>query len=308
MKRKRIQYNELNEEIYGPKYWTRARLIAIGAALLIFGFIFNFSVEEKVNKWLLATLSGNDACPIIFEKAELSYFLPKIIIKKPVILGSCFGQVNNRLPLQNITISFHSPSFYPPGVKLHTTIAAGKTLINAYPILSPFSQYIDIEDSKIDTALFAAMTVDNTSPLSGILALEGSLKMSSGMLEGGKLSIQSKNLTIPAQNLKGFDVAMLNLKHLNIQAQFVDNKTLQISQVELGQPGSPMEMKLSGTLLMNPVFLNSKLQLAGTLHVTTYMMTNFEILKLFLPQENQSGNYQMKIEGPLGNLGTPQFK
>ena len=82
MKRKRIQYNELNEDIYGPKYWTKASLVITGIVLLTFGFLFNFSLEEKINKWLLATLSSNEACPILFEKAELSYFFPKVIVKK----------------------------------------------------------------------------------------------------------------------------------------------------------------------------------------------------------------------------------
>src|SRR5207237_978276 len=86
MKRKRIQYNELNEEIYGPRYWTRGKLIFVGTILLIFGFIFNLNLEEKINRILLSTLSTNEACPIIFDKAELSYFLPKVTIKKPVIL------------------------------------------------------------------------------------------------------------------------------------------------------------------------------------------------------------------------------
>ena len=50
MKRKRIQYNELNDEIYAPKYWTKTRLVLIGVVLLIAGFLINFSLEEKLNK------------------------------------------------------------------------------------------------------------------------------------------------------------------------------------------------------------------------------------------------------------------
>src|SRR4051812_22153089 len=110
MKRKRIQYNELNEEIYNPKYWTRTRLIVCGLFILLFGFLFNFSLEEKINKALQSTLSSNDACPVLFEKAELSYFLPKVNLRKPVVMGRCFGQPNNSLPLQNFTIALAGPS------------------------------------------------------------------------------------------------------------------------------------------------------------------------------------------------------
>lgn len=308
MKRKRIQYNELSEDIYGPRYWSRAKLIAIGIVLLFFGFLFNFSLEEKINKWLLASLSANEACPVIFEKVEISYFLPQITIKKPVILGSCFGQVNNRLPLQNIKISIHSPSFYPPGIKLHASIVEGKTNINLYPVISPFSQYIDIENSKIDAQIFAAMNSDNVSPVAGNLSIDGFLKMESGTLVDGQLNISSNNFYLPAQNIKGFDLTLINLKKLSIKAHFANKTTLLVDQVQIGQAGMPLELKLKGNLMVNAnSFSNSQLQLAGTLHLSNYILVNFSFLKLFLPQENTSGTYQMKIAGPIGNLGPPQF-
>lgn len=309
MKRKRIQYNELNEDIYVPTTWTRPKLIAIGTALLFFGFLFNFSLEEKINKLLLSTLSTNEACPIVFDKAEVSYLLPKIVIKKPVVLGSCFGQVNNRLPLQNITISLSAPSFYPPGIKLHAAIVSGKTNLNLYPVISPFSQIVEFRDSVIDTQLFAAMTSDNVSPVAGILRLDGFLKIESGALSEGKIDITSRNFNLPAQNIKGFELTLLNLKTLNVAIRIIDKSSMLIDQLVLGEPGAPMEMKLKGKMAINPNnFLSSLLQLSGTLHLSNYMLVNFSFLKLFLPQENTSGTYQMKINGPLGNLGQPQFE
>lgn len=308
MKRKRIQYNELNNDIYGPKYWSRPKLIALGAVLLLFGFIFNFSLEDKINKWLILSLSSNQACPIIFEKVELSYFPPRIIIKNPVILGSCFGQINNKLSLQNIKISLHSPSFYPPGVKMHASIVAGKTSINIYPVVSPFSQYIEIEDSKIDSQLFAAMTSENISPVSGTLSIEGFFKLSSGILEDGQLSIKSNNFYLPAQNIKGFEMTLINLKHLSIRTHFSNKTTMQIDHIEIGQTGTPIVLRLKGNLNINPNnFMSSQLQLAGPLHLSNYILVNFSFIKLFLPPENTSGTYQMRINGPLGNLGPPQF-
>ena len=68
MKRKRIQYNEISEETYTPKYWTKIRLIFIGLALLFLGFLANFSLEDRLNKYLQSTLSSNQACPIQFDQ------------------------------------------------------------------------------------------------------------------------------------------------------------------------------------------------------------------------------------------------
>jgi hypothetical protein len=309
MKRKRIQYNELTDEIYGPKYWTVPKLFLMGITLLGLGFLFNFSLEERINKWLVVNLSSNEACPILFEKAELSFFLPKIIIRKPVILGNCFGQINNRLHLQDIKIAFNSPSFYPPGIKLHVEINEGKTSINLYPTISPFTQFVDIEDTTIDTKIFGVMASDNKSAISGIIKIDGTLKFTSWNVDGGNIDIKSKDFSLPAQNIKGFELTQIQLKKLDISTHFTTKSTMQIDRLDLGQAGTPIELKLKGNLLLNSTnFLSSVLQLQGPLKLSNDLLANFSFLKLFLPQDNTSGTYQMKINGPLGNLGPPQIK
>lgn len=308
MKRKRINYNELNEEIYSPKYWSRTRLVLAGSFILILGFLFNFSLEEKINRWLQSTLSSNEACPIVFEKAELSYFLPKVNIRKPVILGRCFGQPNNSLPLQSFTIALAGPSFVPPGIKLHVAMAQGKTKLNIYPSLSPFSQYIDISESKLDASIFGAMTEANKSPVTGVLNISGFLKFASGQIEDGKIGISSGNFTVPAQRIVGLDVPLLNLNKFRFEAEFENPTTMKIRQLDLGQPKTPAEIKLKGQLLVNNNnFMMSILQLNGTLRLTEFLLSAVP-LQLFLPPGNTSGTYQMTINGPLGNPGAPQFK
>lgn len=308
MKRKRIQYNELNEEIYSPNYWTRGRLIAIGFVILLFGFLINFSLEEKINRWLQATLSNNQACPIVFEKAELSYFLPKVNIKKPMILGRCFGQPNNSLPLQSFSIALAGPSFVPPGIKLHVSIAQGKTKLNLFPSISLFSQYLDISDSKLDTSIFGAMTEANKSPVSGVLSLTGFLKFNSGTIEDGRLGISSNNFIVPAQRIAGLDIPLLNLNKFRFDAEFENSTSMKIKQFTIGQSNTPAEIKLKGKLLVNNNnFMMSILQLNGSLRLTDFILKAVP-LQLFLPPGNTSGTYQMTINGPLGSPGAPQFK
>ena len=308
MKRKRIQYNELNEEIYTPSYWSKNKHILTGFIIVILGFLFNFSLEEKINKGLQAALSNNETCPIIFEKAELSYFLPKINIKKPVILGACFGQPNNKLSLNNLNIAFAGPSFYPFGFKIHISINEAKTNINLYPIISLLSQTVDIEDTVIDSQLFSAMSTENKSPIAGKIKIEGFLKYSSGAIEDGKLLMTSSDLSIPAQNFKGFEMSQINLKHLSIKTHFTNKTTMQIDHIEVGKSNLPLELKLKGNLLISPIgFGASQLQLNGPLHLTPAIIQNFSFIKLFLPEGNTSGTYQMHLMGPIGNLPAPKF-
>lgn len=308
MKKRRIQYNELNEEIYAPKYWTKARLIFIGILLLFFGFLVNFSLEEKINKYLQTTLSANSACPIIFDKAELSYFLPKIVMKKPIIMGACFGQFNNRLEFRDIKIAFHSPSFYPVGLRLHVEATSGKSYINLYPVISIFSQNVKIEKTKIDSQIFAPMTEANQSPISGTLSIEGFFEFKSGAINDGEIAIVSNNFSLPSQNIKGFELTKLNLETLNVMAHFSDQSTMMIDKIQLGKSAAPIELNLKGKIIVKENdFMGSQLNLDGNLKLSQYMLMNFGFLKLFLPESNTSGIYKLKINGPLRNPGAPQI-
>ncbi len=308
MKKRRIQYNELNEEIYAPKYWTKLRLIVIGILLLSFGFLVNFSLEEKLNKYLQTALGSNSACPIQFEKAELTYFLPQILLKKPVILGACFGQYNNRLEFKEIKIAFHSPSFYPVGLRFHVDARNGKSHLNVYPVISLFSQNIKIEKTIIDTQIFAAITEANVSPVSGTLSIEGFFEFKSGIIHDGEIAIVSKNFSLPSQNISGFELTRLNLETLNIAAHFSDSQTMVIDKIQIGKNNAPIEVNLKGQLRVSEQdFMGSQLSLDGNLKLSQYIMVKFPFVKLFLPESNTSGNYKMKINGPLRNPGTPKF-
>lgn len=308
MKKKRIQYNELNEEIYTPKYWTKARLIVIGFVLLFVGFLINFSLEERLNKFLQTKLAQNSSCPIQFDKVELGYFMPKMSMKRPVVMGACFGQYNNRLEFQFINVAFHSPSFYPVGVKLHVQAKSGNSNFNLYPVLSIFSQNVKIEKTKIDTQMFAPMTEANLSPISGTLSVEGFFEFKSGSLHDGELEVVSRDFTLPSQNIKGFELSRINLETLNISAHFTDAQNIAVDRIQIGKNNAPLELNLKGQIRVNEAdFMGSMLNLNGNMKLSQYILVNFAFLKLFLPESNTSGNYQLKVNGPLRNPGAPQI-
>lgn len=308
MKKKRIHFNEINEEIYAPVFWTKTKIILISFALLIIGFLTNFSLEEKVNKILQNVLQKNDACPVQFQKAELSYFLPKVTIKSISIPGSCFGHPNNTLPIHEMVIALHSPSFYPPGIRFHLSLKEGATKIHLYPSISFFSHYIEIEKTQIDAKIFSVMTAENKSPIAGLIDISGFLKISSGNLTDGQLSLVSNNFSIPAQNISGFNMTPVALNKFSLQSHFSNATTMLIDEIKIGKSNSPIEMNLKGQIQISPSGLQSSmLTLKGSLFLSQYFLNNFSFVKIFFPPNNTTGKYQMKLEGPLGNLGPPQF-
>ena len=308
MKKKRVQYNEINEEVYQQKYWSKPRLIFMGMVLVILGFFINFPIEEKLNRALADALSSNQACPIQFDKAEFHYFLPKLVVKKATILGACFGQPNNTLTLHDVKIGLDWPSFYPVGLKFHIAINEKKTKINIYPILSLFSHYIDIKDTSIDPQIFAATSIDGKFPIMGIINVDGSFKLTSGSVEEGEFILNSRNFYLPAQNFRGFEMGLVRIDHVNITGHYNNKNQIKFDHIDLGKSGKPIDLKLKGTLDINHVFfMNSYLQLNGSLKLSNFIMTNFSFIKIFLPANNTTGNYQMKLQGNLTNL-TPEFK
>lgn len=308
MKKKRIHFNEINEEIYTPVFWTKTRIILASFTLLIIGFLANFSLEEKVNKFLHSILQKNEACPIQFQKAGLSYFMPKVTVKSISIPGTCFGHPNNNLPIHEMVIALHSPSFYPPGIRFHLSLKEGATKIHLYPSISFFSHYIEIEKTQIDAKIFSIMTAENKSPVAGLIDISGFLKISSGNLTDGQLSLVSNNFSIPAQNISGFNMSPVALNKLSIQSHFSNANTMLIDEIKIGKSNSPIEVNLKGQISISPSGLQSSiLSLKGSLFLSQYFLNNFSFVKIFFPPNNTTGKYQMKLEGPLGNLGPPQF-
>lgn len=253
-------------------------------------------------------LIKNESCPIQFRKAELSYFLPKITLKSLLIPGTCFNQINNGITLKDVVLALHSPSFYPPGIRFHITINEGSTKVHLYPSVSFFSNYIEIDKSQIDAKLFSVMTSDNKSPIAGLVDISGFFKISSGILTDGQLSVTSGNFSIPAQNIKGFNMSPISLDKLSVQSHFSSSSIMLIDEIKVGKKNSPIELNLKGQVNISPNGLsNSMLSLKGSLFLSQYFLNNFSFVKIFFPANNTTGKYQMKLEGPLGNLGPPQF-
>jgi type II secretion system protein N len=309
MRKKRILYNEINEDIYESRYWTKSKFIFLGIILLALGFIFNFALEEKINRVLISTLSSNEACPMQFEKLELNYFLPKIIIKKIVVNGVCFGQPANRLNIDEIKIRPDFPSIAHFGMRFSIEIKTEDSKINIDPIISPFSYFIEIEHSTINGNLFHVFASDDRSAIAGKIHLQGFLKFSSGILTDGDIKMESNNFNFPSQRISGFDLPLIQLDKLNLVAKFEKPGEMNISALDIGKPGRQIEISLKGKLLVSKSSFNTSiLMLNGKMKLSQAFMTNFSFVTLMLPQGHTDGKYQMTINGPLFNPGAPQFQ
>ncbi len=308
MKRKRIQYNELNEEIYSTPHWSKSKIAIFIYVILTFSFILNFSLEDRLNRSLNLLLSQNQNCPMNFEKAEIHYFMPKVLLKKLNVKGLCFGNPENDLILQNISVGLAFPSFYPLGIKLHVEINEGQTHLDIYPILSIFSRLIKFDESTLDAKLLSVFSATKASYFAGIIKINGLLKFDSEGLIDGELLLDSKNLSIPAQNINGFEVPYLKLNRFELKSEVTKANYLKVNTLKIGDNKSPAMLSLSGQVNVSPnSFSSSLVVLKGNMKLSSLLLSKFQFLNLFLPKDRTDGNYVFSLTGPLSQL-TPKVE
>ncbi len=308
MKRKKVQYNEISDEIYSPDDFNKFKIFLLCLILFITGFILNFNFSDRLNTFLKPILANNQSCPIIYEKIDFEFFMPKVIFKNPIIQGACFNQFNQKLPLKNLNISLQGPSFVPPGIKLKITAQTGQSIINIIPSLSLGKKIIEVRESKIDAKLLGVMFSDGKSPLQGTISIDGIFHLEGNKITEGKLDLNSKNLIMPEQNIKGFLSPNMNLKTLSLKARVNKDSNLDIREFKLGN-GTPLGLMLRGRIFLNQEnFGNSQVALEGTLQTTPYFLESFALLKLLLPPDpNPNGLFKMKMNGELQRLNQPEL-
>lgn len=309
MKENNLPLNQLEEEIYTQNKSYTVKVVAISALCLVVGVVSNISFEDKLNNFLKTALASNPNCSINFEKVSTGYFPPKINFLSPIINGNCFGQPGRALPLESLTASLNSPSFYPVGIRFHINAKTDGSYINAYPVISLLSQNVKIEKTLIDSKLFSYFTQSNSSPISGHISVEGFLEYKSKSLNDGEIDILSNNFAVPAQNLGGFELPNINLQKMQFSAHVTAPNQLEIEKIQLGDNATSVNMKLKGNVQLNMNNPNSsKLKLNGDFRLTEAFLANFAFLKVLLPANNTSGIYKMELNGTLGNPGIPKIQ
>jgi len=303
----KIQYNEITDEIYGKRNIPYFKISLLSIFLIFLGFSLNFPVKNIIIQQVSKALQSNPSCPIMYDEIDVSFFLPKIILKKPIISGRCFKKPAESLKLKNIKISLTGPGFSPLGIKLHALVKAGKTSLNLYPTVSFGSYFLRIDKTKIDSSLINKLTGINNL-FSGNLALTSNLSLEKTGPKDGKLLLKSKNLKIPSQNIHGFNVPELNIGNFLLKAVLKDPKKLQINDLIIGNEESPIIATFKGSMKLNKYNIAfSEVDLVGEVKFSQKLLSEIP-LGLFLPAKKpENGFYKLKLKGPLNRLSKPEF-
>ncbi|POB15327.1 type II secretion system protein GspN [Halobacteriovorax sp. DA5] len=310
-----IQKNNMSEEVVQTDVYKINKktifLMTILAFLSLFlGFIFNFSVEDKVMSLVYDGLRKNRSCPIYYQNASLSYFLPGINLKEIDISSRCLNAPSG-LTISEADISLGLPSFAPMGLTFNTEISKISGLnnnINIKSIHNFSTQYIKIENSVISFEalgpLMNAFKIDGTINLNALVSTD--LKA----IKDLDIYLTSKDFTIPAQVIQSFELPTLAIKNLSFKAHAEDGGAVEIQELIIGDSNSPIRANASGTISLDKRNIrNSKIDLEAQVKFTPEFIESFAIINLLLGNgtPDEQGFYHMKIDGTLGRPNTPKM-
>ena len=212
----------LEQDIYSENPISRLHVLTLGIAGVVIGFLFNFPIKQAAVAISGKMLNPLRHCPIEYKRTSIGFFMPKINFISPKIDGACFGQGVSSLALDRITMGIRGISFVPLGLLFHGQVKSGKTTINIYPTISFFTHHIKIDQTIIDTSI--ADNFLDREFIRGIFDLNGRMKWS--QLEELDFNIESKNLSIPAQDIKGLQIPLLSIGTLSFKGAFQAEKNI----------------------------------------------------------------------------------
>lgn len=292
--------DELPEEIYIQKKSFFFK-VSIAAFLLgVLAFMLNFPIGKIIKANAEMAIASNTACPISYDEMKFEWFLPKVILTKPVINGRCYSNPSSSLKLADLSISFQSPSFWPLGVKLHTKIKHKLSVINIYPTIGLGGQVIKVEKSSISHKTLKEFLGPKAFNFTGDIEVESLIKLDGGKISQSDFLVTSTNLSIPSQNIEGFDVPNLPIGAFQLKGSINAKELIEIQDFQLGAANSPILAEASGAIKLNTHNIsNSTLDINGEVKFTAELLEKFAIINMMLSgrESTDRGFYKFKVGG-----------
>ena len=281
-----------------PKLGKLKWFFLIGVSTLLFLFL-SFPIKQMIHSTLQSQLASIPGCPLTYKEIKFEFLLPKILVKDVNIPMSCFKRPGAPLKLKQIALNWRGFNFVPfgPHFKLKTNIFGND--IAAFYSLGLGSQVIKVQDLKFK--LDSLKQIMPQLRLAGFLKVNSLIKFNSQGPQDIKLTIQSKNLNLPPQEVMKFKLPNLQINNFFVKANMIKPNELQINDFILGDTESPIRANFKGKIKLNQKFLkSSQLDLDGEVAFSQIFLEQFAIIKLFMNKFTKKDDfYQLHFDGPI---------
>lgn len=298
--KERIPEGQAVPQVYDiEKSFTKKIIIFTLAAFLI-AVLFNFPLEKNIITAIENQIAKNRRCPISYQKIELGYFLPKVILKDATIPGQCFNKVGTNLNFDEILFRISMPSFWPIGIKTKLEAHQDGARINIFPRLAIGGNAIQIEDTVLEGPFLSSFT-SFPNLLKGHIAVQGNFELKGQTVSSGHLKIDSKDLVIPPQTLMGINLSSLPFKKLEVAGTYT-KKSFHLKAFRIGDNNSPIAAEFTGKITPSPHNFNfSRLDLEGRVRFSDAFLNEVGLLRIMLNGKKQKeGYYYIRLQGTLG--------
>lgn len=284
---------------YDLSFLKRPKYILFLIIMFCLVLFINFPISKKIDSLIFGALSANSSCPINMDAYEINIFpLPHLKLENLSVPNRCLAGGSGSLVIPDLKAYFRGPSLFPLGVSFKIETEINKNPIEAYATVGINHYVVSIKENKISLDKLGAFFPQ--VQLAGDIFTDAHIELEDGAISVLNLKLQSKNFTIPSQEIQGFIVQPMNIKNLFVTA-VTEKRTVNLNQFILGDETSPLRSEFKGKIILNRKNMNSStLNLKGQIAVADKLLEENFILKSYLSQFDKKDNfYQIQLTGPL---------
>jgi hypothetical protein len=305
MANQEFQDNMLSDEIYSPKNVSAFKVVTLGLALMLVGFLMNYPLSLILEQKIEAALFSDPSCPIKSNSKELRLFPFSLRMRGVSVPSSCFGQLGGNLHYDSVHFHLARPSFYPIGLLLRLEVLAREEKINLDLGVGIPSPKFRLHKSNLDSSTLNIL-LGTPNLLRGKFELEGQGSTSWSSLDRLNLIIGSTNLAVSSQNIQGLQLPAINLGQAMIKLRVQEGHSVTVEEMIIGNSTSPLRANIQGGIELNQHSLGlSQLNLLTELSLDQQLINSFPIVNLFLGSyQTTPGTFRFGLNG---NLAGPSF-
>lgn len=302
----RIPETQVVEKVYDIETSYSKKIIVITLAAFIGAILFNFPLEKNIITLIENQIAKNRRCPLSYQKIELGYFLPKMVLSDVTIPGQCFNKAGTNLNFDKVLLRVSMPSFWPVGIKTKLEAKTNGAAINIFPRLALGGHAIQIEDTELEGPFLSQFT-PYPNLFRGSVKVQGHFELAGQNLDSGNLRLISNDFIIPAQMIMGINLSRLAFKELEFAGTYT-KKAFHLKAFRLGDDNSPIKGEFTGKIYPSMQNINfSRLALQGRVKFSDAFLNEVGLLRIMLNGKKQKeGYYYLKIDGTLA-LPKPTF-
>jgi hypothetical protein len=231
------------------EYKSKVKIYLLVPLVLIFflGTFINFyPIGDKLKSQLQKHLSGS-GCNPDFKEIRMEWLMPKIIVTDLLLPAACLNRMGEPLKFNFVTLNWHIINFSPLGLpfKLDTEIYGQQLQI--YYVLGINQQLVRLKDQSIVLSRLEPL-LGESFKMGGTITMDLLLLMSNNLIKDLSFKGQSKDLTLPLQNIEGFTIPTLKVNEFYLEANSTNHPRVNIEKFIIGDPDSPIRANFKGRI------------------------------------------------------------